>query len=136
VRLSPADGTALPLSESIRLDPAESKPIMFRRGSSTGPRFLPAGSPVFSRTERVRLEFPVGPASGDKPGTGRLLDRGGTATQIPVLVSERTDEATGQRWIVADLSLAALSPGDFVIEVVFGRESGEVRSLMPIRVGR
>jgi hypothetical protein len=136
VRLSPAEGSALPLSEAIRLDPAESKPLMFRRGPTTGPRLLPAGSPVFSRTERMRLDFPVGPASGDKSGTGRVLDRGGTATQVPVIVSERTEEATGQRWIAADLSLAALSPGDYVVEVVFARESGEVRSLTPIRVGR
>ena len=136
VRLSPAEGSALPLSEAIRLNPAEVKPVMFRRGPTTGPRLLPAGSPLFSRTERMRLDFPVGPAQGDKPGTGRVLDRGGTATQITVVVSERTDEATGQRWIAADLNLAALSPGDYVVEVVYARESGEVRSLTPIRVGR
>jgi hypothetical protein len=136
VRVLPAEGSALPLAEAIKLDPAPSKPVMFRRGPTTGPRLLPAGNPLFSRTERVRLDFPVGPAAGDKPATGRVLDRGGTATQIPVVVSERTDEATGQRWIAADLSLAALSPADYVVEVVFARESGEVRSLTPIRVGR
>jgi hypothetical protein len=136
VRLSPAEGSTLPLSEAIRLDPGEPKPVMFRRGPTTGPRLLPAGSPVFSRTERMRLDFPVGPAQGDKPGTGRVLDRGGTATQITVVISERTDEATGQRWIAADLNLAALSPGDYIVEVVFARESSEVRSLTPIRVGR
>ncbi len=136
VRLSPAEGSALPLSESIRVDPAESKPVMFRRGPTTGTRMLPAASPVFSRTERVRLDFPVAAAPSDKPGTGRILDRGSTATQIPVVVSERTDEATGQRWITADMSLAALSPGDYVVEVVLARESGDVRTLTPIRVGR
>ena len=126
----------MPLVESVRFDVAESKPVMFRRGPTTGTRMVPAASPVFSRTERVRLDFPVGPAPGDTPGTGRLLDRGGAATQIPVVVSERTDDGTGQRWVTADLSLAALSPGDYVVEVVIVRESGEVRSLTPIRVGR
>lgn len=90
---------------------------------------------MFSRTERIRLDFPVGPA-GDKPGSGRVLDRGGIATQIPVVLTERTDDVTGQRWIAADLGLAALSPGDYVVEVVIVRESDDARTLTPIRVGR
>jgi len=136
VRLTSADGSGLPLTESVRLDPADAKPVMYRRGPTTGPRMVPAASPIFSRTERVRLDFPVGPAPGHKPGSGRVLNRGGIATQIPVVVSERTDEGTGQRWITAELSLAALSPGDYVVEVVIERESGETPVLTPIRVGR
>jgi hypothetical protein len=137
VRLTPDDGSGSPLTESIRLDLAtETKPVMFRRGPTTGIRMLPAASPVFSRTERVRLDFPVGPTPSDKPGSGRVLDRGGLATQIPVVVSERTDEGTGQRWITADVSLAALSPGDYVVEVVIVRETGDARTMTPIRVGR
>jgi ribosomal protein S7 len=65
-----------------------------------------------------------------------VLDRGGTATQVPVAVSERTDAETGQRWIMADVVLAALSPADYVIEVVISKESSETRLLTPIRVGR
>ena len=67
----------------------------------------------------MRLEFPVGPGVRDgKPLSGRVIDRGGVATQVPVSVAERTEEVTGQRWITADVSLAALSPGDYAIEVV------------------
>jgi hypothetical protein len=51
-------------------------------------------------------------------------------------VSERTDADTGQRWIVADVVLAALSPADYVVEVVIAKASGETRLLTPIRVGR
>jgi hypothetical protein len=51
-------------------------------------------------------------------------------------VSERTDADTGQRWITADVVLAALSPADYVVEVVIAKESGETRLLTPIRVGR
>ena len=53
-----------------------------------------------------------------------------------MVVAERTAADTGQRWITADLSLAALSPADYVIEVVIVKESGEERVLTPIRVGR
>ncbi len=130
VRLTPDDSAAQPLSEGARLDltATEPKPVLFRRGPTTGPQLVAAADPVFSRTERVRLEFPVGPGPRDgKAGTGRLLDRGGVATQIPVVVGERTAADTGQRWITADLSLAALSPADYVIEVVIVKESGEER---------
>jgi hypothetical protein len=64
-----------------------------------------------SRTERVRLEIPVGP--GPRNGKclhGQVLDRGDIPTQVPVRVGERTDEGSGQRWITADVTLAALSP--------------------------
>ena len=120
VRLSPAEGSALPLSEAIRLD----------RGGIEA-RDVPAGpdhraAPAAGRKSRSSAErsecvstFPSGPPKVTSPATGRVLDRGGTATQITVVVSERTDEATGQRWIAADLNLAALSPGDYVVEVVY-----------------
>ena len=51
-------------------------------------------------------------------------------------VGERTNPGTGQRWITADVNLAALSPADYVVELVVVNESGEVRLLTPIRVGR
>jgi hypothetical protein len=52
-----------------------------------------------------------------KPGAGRLLDRAGQPLQVPVAVSERTDEASGQHWIVADVVLGPLAQGDFGVEI-------------------
>ncbi len=109
---------------------------MFRRGPTTGPQFVAAADPVFSRTERLRLELPVGPGPRDgKPGRGRILDRGGMATQILVAVGERTDPAR-TAMDTADMNLAALSPADYVVELVIVNESGDVRLMAPIRVGR
>jgi len=140
VRLAIGEADAAPsVSDVVRvdLDAAEVKPVMFRRGPSTGPQLSPAADPVFSRTERLRLEIPVGPDPRQGKGSsGRLLDRGGIATQVPVVVGERTDAETGQRWITADLALAALSPADYVVEVAIAKESGESKVLTPIRVGR
>ena len=139
VRLMSVDGTAVPLSEAIRIEPAEAEilPVMFRRGVTTGNRLLPAGAPRFNRTERIRLDFPVGAAAGGAtPGTGRLLDRGGSATQVPVLVTERTEEGTGQRWMTADLALAALSPGDYAVELEVGAGGAPRKILTAIRVVR
>jgi hypothetical protein len=39
---------------------------------------------------------------------------------VPVQVSERTDAAEGMRWIVADVTLAPLAPGDYAVEVMAG----------------
>jgi hypothetical protein len=138
VRLAASDG-GLPLTEAAHLDLASTdpKPVMFRRGPTTGTQFVAAADPVYSRTERLRFEIPVGPGARDgTAGKGRLLDRGGAVTQIPVVVGERTDAVTGQRWITADAPLAALSPADYVVEIVIAKESGDVRVLTPIRVGR
>ena len=139
VRVVSDEGTAEPLSEGVRIELGAEGPqtLMFRRGVTTGNRLLPAADPRISRTERLRLETPIGPGPRDgKPGTGRVLDRGGLATQVPVSVGERTEETTGQRWITADVNLAPLSPGDYVIEVTVAKEAGEERVLTPIRVVR
>jgi len=139
VRLASDEGAAAPLTDGVRIGSSgpRTEPLLFRRGVTTGNRLLPAVDPRFSRTERVHLETPIGPGPLDgKPGAGRVLDRGGLATQVPVLVAERTDEATGQRWITADINLAPLSPGDYAVEFAIVRESGEELVMTPIRVGR
>ena len=97
VRLTSEEGGGTPMLDVVRvdLDATEPKPVMFRRGPTTGNELVPAPDPTFSRTERLRLEFPIGPGPRDgKAGSGRVLDRGGTATQVPVAVSERTDAET------------------------------------------
>ena len=111
VRLKSDEGTAEPLTAGAQIDATtgDLKPLMFRRSVTTGNHLQPAADPRFSRTERMRLEFPVGPGVRDgKPVSGRVIDRGGVATQVPVSVAERTEEVTGQRWITADVSLGAL----------------------------
>jgi VWFA-related protein len=138
-RLSSDEGKSAPLSDAVRLDLAGSEifPLLFRRGPTTGNRLLPVADARYMRTERARLEIPIGPGPRDgKAGSGRLIDRGGLTTQVPVAVGERSDEGSGQRWITADVNLAALSPGDYIVEVLFQREDGQQKVLTPIRVGR
>ncbi|MBA2302113.1 MAG: VWA domain-containing protein [Acidobacteria bacterium] len=105
-----------PLTEMIRLEvgPGLSQPLLYRRGPVTGNRIEPTGEPSFSRTERARFELPE---SGDvKPTGGRILDRNGAAVAVPVTLSARTDGG-GLRWIIADVTLAALAAGDYILEL-------------------
>jgi VWFA-related protein len=134
-RLVAASGGALPVSDMLRIDTSlGTQPLLFRRGIATGNRLVPAADLRFSRTERVRLELP---ADADaKPGSGRLLDRTGQPTQVPVTVGERVDDATGQRWITADVVLAALSGGDYAIEIEVIDGGKSQRIVSAIRVVR
>ena len=133
-RLVPADAASLPLTDMLRLETASSglEPLLFRRGITTGNRMLPAANLQFSRTERLRLELPV--EADAKPGSGRLLDRTGQPLQVPVVVGERLDEATGQRWITADAALAALSGGDYAVEIEIVGTAKSQRIVSAIRI--
>jgi hypothetical protein len=131
-RVSPTDGGPAAL-ETLRIA-ATPQPLFYRRGPTTANRQVATGDLRFTRADRVHLELPVGPET--KPGAGRLLDRTGQPTPVPVTVGERTDEATGQRWITADVTLAPLAPSDYLVEVATAEQSGEVRILTGIRVVR
>jgi len=114
--------------------PGLSRPLMFRRGPSTGNRLQPAALPVFSRTERVRLETPIAPTWTSGPA--RLLDRVGQPLAIPITVAERVDTESAQRWVTADLALAPLAPGDYAVELAVSTPGGEQRTIIAIRVVR
>jgi hypothetical protein len=135
-RLSPAQGDSLPLSDMVRVDAASAgqQPLLFRRGLTTGTRYLPAADQRFSRTERLRLELPVD--ANAKPGAGRFLDRAGQPMPLAVTVGERRDESSGQRWITAEVTLAPLSGGDYGIEVEVIRATKSERIVSGIRIVR
>jgi VWFA-related protein len=111
---------------------AAGDPAVLHRGPSTGNQVQPAEGRIFPRSERIRLEIEAAP--GAPVWTGALLDRNGTKTAVPVVTSERTDAATGQRWLTADITLAPLGPGDYVVELATVKGSETQKSLVAIRV--
>ena len=81
------------------------------------------------------MEFPVG--ADTKPGAGRLLDKAGEPLAIPVTIGERTDQQTGQHWLTADITLAALSAGDYAVELSHDASGGvQHKVITAIRVTR
>jgi VWFA-related protein len=119
---------------SLDLQSASTQPMLYRRGPATGNRLLPAASFQFSRTERAHLEFAVG--ADVKPSGARLLTRTGQPLTMPVTTGERTDDQTGQRWLTADITLAPLGAGDYVVEVAMTSGGAERRIVTAIRVTR
>jgi hypothetical protein len=111
---------------------AAGEPLVFHRGPSTGNQMQPASGRIFPRSDRLYLELEA--PAGAPTWVGALLDRNGTKTAVPVTVGERTDPASGQRWLTADLTLAPLGAGDYVVELTSASGAEQKRTLVPIRV--
>jgi VWFA-related protein len=130
-RLSSEGRSSEPARErSASADPA-GEPVIFRRGPSTGNVLQRSTAREFSRTERLHIEMLPGQATG---WTGALLDRTGKTLPIPVTTGERTDATTGQRWLIADVTLAPLGAGDYAIEFTVLRAGEPTKILKAIRV--
>jgi VWFA-related protein len=108
------------------------EPLVFHRGPSTGNQMQPAPGRIFPRSDRVHLELEA--QSGTPVWAGALLDRDVRRTAVPVAAGERTDAATGQHWLTADVTLAPLGAGDYVIELNSTVGAEQRRTLVAIRV--
>jgi len=112
-RITPKNG-GLPYTDTIRLGKVESpgRPILLRRGPSTGINYVPTANPQFQRTERVRVDLPL---DATQPPVAEVLDRTGKTIQVPVKTSVRTEN--GIAWASAEVTLAPLAPGDYLIRI-------------------
>ena len=74
---------------------------------------MPTADPQFRRTERLRVDLP----RTTPPGTftAALLDRAGAPLPLPVTTTTRADGAI--TWATAEVSLAPLAHGDYVIKL-------------------
>jgi VWFA-related protein len=100
--------------------------LFVRRGQSTGNKDVPTADLRFRRNEQLRVE--VLAASADAP-SARLLDRTGKPLAVPVTAAVR-DDSDGLRWHTAQLSLAPLAVGDYVVALAAGGK----RTLAAFRV--
>lgn len=106
------------------------QPLLFRRGPFTGAGFQPTADLRFRRAERVRLDVPLRP-----PGvaiSARVLDRKGQALPIPATIAQREDGAV--RLATAEVALAPLAPGDYLIEVSVRLADRQEKMLTAIRI--
>lgn len=88
----------------------------------------PAATALFRRTERVHLEWTSTATLTTR--TARLLDRTGAPLPVEVNLSEKPGAV-----LAADLNLAPLGPGDYVIELTFMPEGGKATTqLLALRI--
>lgn len=110
----------MPTRDTMRINvpprPQAAGAIWIRRGQSTANRDTPTADLRFRRSEQVRVEIPT---TAVQAGPARLLDRTGKALAVPVTSAVR-DDADGSRWMTAQLALAPLAVGDYVMELADG----------------
>ena len=131
VRISARSTDAtLPMRDTLQVTvpppPQTAGAIWLRRGQATGNREVPTADLRFRRNEQVKVEIPTLAAEA---GGARLLDRAGKALSVPVTTAIRSD-SDGSRWATAQLSLAPLAVGDYVIEL----SEGNARTLAAFRI--
>ena len=119
------DGVSVARSASLFGDP-----LIFRLATPASPR--PAGSVQFRRTERLRVHWPLSAALVERQG--RLLGRDGVPLDLAVTLSDHED--AGHAFLVADLNLAPLTAGEYVIEIEGKAAGQEGAARLAIRVGR
>ncbi len=99
-----------------------SRTLPLRRGPATGLAYVPTADPRFRRTERIRLEVPI-LREGPVTAVGRVLTREGQPLPLQVTTTERIDDKSGARYLVAEVTLAPLAQGDFVLELTAGKDT-------------
>ncbi|HEX6324506.1 MAG TPA: hypothetical protein VFZ36_12330, partial [Vicinamibacterales bacterium] len=105
--------------------------VMSYRGLARA--LMPAADGRYRRTERATIEAPL--AEGATPAGARVLDQQGNPLKVPATVRERVD-AAGTRWLVAAVSLAPFTEGDYIIEIEAAKGDARERRLFAIRVVR
>ena len=127
-----AGGQALEDSGEVRDTPRgiAGDPVLFRsRPAPTAP-LRPAADLQFSRLERVHVEWPITGEVDQR--VARLLGRNGSPLAVPVTVTER--DVDGRRVLAADVNLAPLASGDYVIALTVGRGAAVEQKLVAFRV--
>ena len=121
---------SIPPLETVRVAippaPQTTGALFVRRGPTTANREVPTADLRFRRSEQLRVETPAG--AGEEV-SARLLDRTGKVLNVPVTAALRTD-ADGSRWHTAQLALAPLAPGDYIVEI----STGSDRSISAFRI--
>jgi VWFA-related protein len=129
VRARPAAGSGS-TNEAVRFvlpaSPAAAGTVVIRRGPSTANREVPTADLRFRRNEQVRIEVLT---LSSEAASARLLDRAAKPLAVPVSSAIRSD-ADGTRWVTAQLALAPLAPGDYVVEV----SAGGTKTLAAFRI--
>ncbi len=135
--VTPTGGT-LPLQTTIDVTVPDADALLgrsgviSRRGPSTGLEYIATADSRFRRTERIRFEVPRIANGGSV--SARLLSRTGQALPLNVVLSERPDEARQLQLIVADLTLAPLAQGEYVLEVVIEKEGKKESASVGFRI--
>jgi len=106
------------------------KPLLFRRGQSTGPGWVVTTDLRFRRTDRLRIDVPT--AAALDTTTATLLDRTGKPLAFPIALAERAE--SGVRYVSGDIALAPLAIGDYLLEITRRDPAGDSSAITAFRI--
>jgi VWFA-related protein len=113
VRATPA-AEGSPLTETAAVAAGtDASGLIWRRGPTTGMKYVLTADRRISRADRIRVEVPV--PEGVSASGAALLDRAGSQLDLPVTATIRADG--GVQWATAELALAPLAPGEYVLRL-------------------
>ena len=129
-------GEAGVLTERVIVRPADGtllgEPVAFRGGPAARTPVVPVADFYFRRTETFRIEWPLLQPVDRRQA--RLLDTRGQPLPVTVALTER--DQGGQKLIAADLALAPLGAGDYVLHLTAGAGTQTEDRYVAIRVLR
>lgn len=122
IEASVAIARAVPPSATTLL----SGPLPYRAAPGLRAALHPVADFLFRRTERLHVEWSTsGPLDTRE---GRLLDRAGNPLPVQVTLGEKDGV------LAADVNLAPLGPGDYILEVSVSKGDASTRVKLAIRV--
>jgi VWFA-related protein len=128
---SPADDLSASASIAAPSAALVGEPILYRATPSPRSPLWPSASHRFTRNDRLHLEWTMsGPLDSH---IGRLLDSRGQPLAVGVSLTEPPNAP--RPTLAADVSLAPLGPGDYLVELVVGKGGMTERHLVAIRIG-
>jgi VWFA-related protein len=134
-----SDFRDLVVPDYAKPEPMLSAPALYRARTQRDVNLLladanprPTTAREFSRTERLHVRFQAyAPGGGTATPTARLLNRGGTRMAD---VQIRAAAGRGPADFEADIPLANLPAGDFLLEVALPGEQAPAKQLVAFRV--
>jgi hypothetical protein len=136
LRIRPSS-PGIPLVDTVRFTVADNgTPVgrarLLRRGPTTGAEFVATATPAFQRTERLRVEVPI--LGGADSVRAELLDRNGKTMSVPVQSAAAREEGGAVTWARAELVLAPLAPGEYVIRTTIERGTDRQEVVTAFRI--
>jgi len=128
-----ARGTATPaptLPAGVTAIARRTPVTALRRGPSTGLSYVRADDSRFRRTERLRIETVMPPGAAN--ASGRVLTMQDQAT--PLVVSYRSEETNGQTIGIAEVILAPLAVGEYVLELSYDLDGQREKATYNFRI--
>ena len=129
-RVTPAgDGVSVTETVKIAANAGGTAPRLWRRGPGSAMDYVPTAVPQFQRSDRIRMDLPLLRPS---TVTADVLDRSGKPMALPVEASTHADGDL--TWARAEIAVAPLAPGDYILRFSLTGEGAPIHNLTGFKV--